>query len=87
MTNPSKTLYTGVTSQLTVRAFQHQTADTSTFTGRYRIRTVVHVEVFNDVCDAITREKMIKGWSRAKKIALIEAENPRWNNILAADSD
>ena len=43
---------------------------------------VVHAEAFHDVRDAIARKKVIKGWSRAKKIALIEAENPEWDDIL-----
>ncbi len=49
--------------------------DRSGFTGRYNVTTLVHVECTSDVCAAIAREKQIKGWTRAKKIALIEAWN------------
>jgi putative endonuclease len=51
------------------------------FSSRYRIDRLVHVEEFSDVRDAIAREKQIKGWVRAKKLALIVAANPAWQDL------
>ncbi len=75
-------LYTGVTNDLVRRVAEHR-AGRSGFTARYRITTLVYLERLGDVRDAIAREKQIKGWSRAKKIALIEAVNPSWADLLA----
>jgi putative endonuclease len=70
-------LYTGVTHDVVRRVAEHRVCR-SGFTGRYHVTTLVHVERRSDVSAAIAREKQIKGWSRAKKIALIEATNPSW---------
>jgi putative endonuclease len=77
MTNYQRTvLYTGITNSLVRRVTQHRGAEASGFTERYNVNTLVYYEQFNDVRDAIAREKQIKGWSRAKKEKLIDAMNP-----------
>ena len=75
------TLYTGVTSDLSQRAYQHREGLTSGFTSRYGCKRLVFYERYERMDDAIAREKQIKGGSRAKKIALIEAMNPEWNDL------
>jgi putative endonuclease len=84
MTNRHKSvLYTGVTSNLEQRVFQHQTGSIKGFTSRYHVDCLVYYEETDDVGAAIAREKQIKGWSRAKKVALIESVNPGWLNLSA----
>jgi putative endonuclease len=75
------TLYTGVTSDLSQRAYQHREGLTPGFTSRYGCKRLVFYERYERMDDAIAREKQIKGGSRAKKIALIEAMNPEWNDL------
>jgi putative endonuclease len=82
MTNRSRTLYTGTTWDVPHRVGEHRTASRDTFCGRYNIRKLVHVEEFPRPADAIRREKQIKGWRRAKKIALIESRNPEWKDLM-----
>ena len=74
-------LYTGVTNDLVRRVAEHR-AYRAGFTGQYHVTTLVHVERTSDVRAAIAREKQIKGWTRAKKIALVESENPTWSDLL-----
>ena len=81
MASKSHTLYTGVTNDLTRRVHEHKAGKGSRFTGKYRITRLVHYEETNDVRAAIAREKQIKGWDRAKKVALIESSNPHWNDL------
>ena len=81
MTNRSKTLYTGVTSDLFGLVTQHKDGKGSLFTSKYKITRLVYYEEFSDVNEAITREKQIKGWLRKKKIALIESINPQWEDL------
>ena len=81
MTNRTRTLYTGVTSNLERRVFQHKHKLLPGFTREYHIDRLVYFESFGDVRDAIGREKQIKGWLRAKKVALIVAANPAWRDI------
>ena len=77
MTNKWRTvLYTGVTSNLERRRKQHRESGPGTFCGRYRACDVIYVEWFNDIRDAIAREKEIKRYSRAKKLKLIASANP-----------
>ena len=78
--SPSKTLYTGVTSNLPNRIEQHR-QKTVGFTAKYNITRLVFAEETNDPRAAIAREKQIKGMSRAKKIALIESANPGWVDL------
>jgi putative endonuclease len=75
------TLYTGVTSNLTQRAYQHREGLTPGFTSRYGCKLLVWYENYERMDDAIRREKQIKGGSRARKIALIQAMNPEWRDL------
>ena len=75
------TLYCGVTSDLAQRAHQHRTAAVDGFTKRYGCKLLVWYELHQRVDEAIAREKQIKGGSRAKKLALIEAMNPYWLDL------
>jgi putative endonuclease len=81
MTNRSKTLYTGVTNDLTLRVYEHKKKMIDGFTKKYNITKLVYFEETNDIVSAITREKQIKGWLRSKKIALIESMNPKWGDL------
>ena len=81
MTNRSKTLYTGVTNNLERRVYEHKNKLVAGFTSKYNITKLVYYEETSNVHAALAREKQIKGWRRAKKIALIEAENPEWKDI------
>ena len=81
MTNRSKTLYTGVTNDLTRRVFEHKNKMIDGFTRKYNITKLVYHEETNDIQAAIGREKQIKGWLRSKKVALIESVNPEWNDL------
>ena len=81
-TNHSRTLYTGVTNDLSRRASQHRLGVGSTFTSKYKCNTIVWYERFRNIKDAIAAEKKINGWSRAKKIALIEKNNPQWQSLV-----
>ncbi len=81
MTNLSKTLYTGVTNNLDRRVYEHKNKLIEGFTKKYNITQLVYFEVFNNIEDAIRREKQIKGWVRKKKIALIESINPEWKDL------
>jgi putative endonuclease len=75
------TLYTGVTSDLGRRVFEHRTGAQVGFTERYGCKILVWYERYDAMTDAIAREKQIKGGSRARKIALIEAMNPEWRDL------
>ena len=73
--------YTGVTSNLGARVYQHKQGTASAFTRRYKVRRLVYFEEFELVTDAIRRENTIKGWPRAWKIRTIEAVNPDWKDL------
>ena len=81
MANRSRTLYCGFTNDLARRVHQHKTMAMDGFTRRYLIDRLVYFEEAKDVRDAIAREKQVKGWTRAKKIALIESMNPEWEDL------
>ncbi|MGN6716941.1 MAG: GIY-YIG nuclease family protein [Candidatus Binatia bacterium] len=81
MTNRSKTLYTGVTNNLERRVHEHKMKSIAGFTSKYNITRLVYYEETGDVLSAISREKTIKGWVRAKKLALIESVNPTWKDL------
>ena len=83
MSNRYKTLYVGVTNDLERRVYEHKNGLTPGFTKRYNINQLVLVEETSDVNEAITREKQLKGWVRRRKIELIEAANPRWDDLAA----
>jgi len=84
MTNKHNTvLYTGVTSNLTKRIYEHKAKLTEGFTKKYNVTRLVYYEVFDDIYNAIVREKQIKAGSRQKKMVLINAMNPDWNDLYA----
>jgi len=83
MSNRYKTLYVGVTNDLERRVYEHKNGLTPGFTKRYNIKQLVLVEETSDVNEATTREKQLKGWVRRRKIELIEAANPRWDDLAA----
>ena len=78
------TLYTGVTSNLAQRIFQHRQGLAPRFLSRYGCSRLVFYERYERMDEAINREKQIKGGSRAKKIALIEAMNPDWKDLYSS---
>jgi predicted GIY-YIG superfamily endonuclease len=75
------TLYTGVTSNLPQRVWLHRTGTLPGFTSRYGCKLLVWYEVHSTMLDAIAREKHIKGGSRRKKLALIDALNASWRDL------
>ena len=75
------TLYIGVTSDVARRAWQHRTGAVEGFTRRYGVYILVHVEFHATMAEAILREKQIKKWRRAWKLALIEQHNPQWRDL------
>ena len=83
MTNNSRTLYVGMTNDLERRVFEHKTKQVPGFTSKYNITRLVYYEETNDPMIAINREKEIKGWLRAKKIALFAKSNPNWQDLAA----
>ena len=81
----SRCLYIGVTSDLSGRIWEHKTGVYAGFTKKYKLNQLVYHEFFDDIEIAIAREKQLKGWSRAKKIALIEKMNPGWEDLALPD--
>jgi putative endonuclease len=82
MTNKGNgVLYTGITSDLTKRIYEHKEKLAEGFTKRYNVTKLVYYEVFRDVENAISREKQIKGGSRAKKVALFNSMNSEWTDL------
>lgn len=81
MASITRTLYIGVTNSLVVRASQHQRAEISAFTKRYKVNRLVYFEYYEDIRDAITREKQLKGSRRSKKNELIETLTPKWDDL------
>ncbi|MGO9570042.1 MAG: GIY-YIG nuclease family protein [Desulfomonilaceae bacterium] len=75
------TLYTGVTSNLTQRIWQHKQGLVDGFTKKYGVERLIHFEVHDTAESAITREKQIKKWKRAWKLRLIEENNPDWKDL------
>jgi putative endonuclease len=79
-------LYVGATNDLVRRVFEHRTKVVPEFTSRYNIAKLMWFEVYDDPVSAITREKEIKKWRRAWTIALIERDNPHWDDLYASIS-
>jgi putative endonuclease len=77
----SHTLYIGVTGDLLKRVFEHKQRKHKGFSSKYNCNRLVWFERFMGPDGAIAREKQLKGWLRAKKIALIEKGNPTWNDL------
>ena len=82
-TNRSKTLYIGVTNELVRRMWEHRHKTGSKFAAKYNVTRLAHFETFDDIRDAIVREKQLKRWCREKKIWLIERDNPGWRDLAA----
>lgn len=75
------TLYIGVTNDLAKRLDQHRAGKGSKFVNNYKVNRLVHIELFDEPQNAIAREKQLKKWNRDWKIALIERENPEWQDL------
>lgn len=75
------TLYTGVTSDIVKRIWEHKNDAVEGFTKRYGVHTLVWYEAHETMESAITREKTIKGWKRKWKLELIEQDNPQWADL------
>jgi putative endonuclease len=84
LSSKGRVLYVGMTGFLTARILQHKTRKTAGFTRRYHVDRLVYWEVFQYENNAIARETEIKAWRREKKVALIEANNPPWNDLAAS---
>jgi putative endonuclease len=77
----NKVLYTGVTNNLERRIYEHKNKLVPGFTEKYNVTKLVYFDSSSDVKAAIAREKQIKGWTRQKKIDLIESMNPEWKDL------
>lgn len=76
-----RVLYAGFTGNLTKRVWEHKEKAVPSFTSNYNVNRLVYYEETNDARSALEREKQIKGWRRAKKIALIKTINPTWRDL------
>lgn len=74
-------LYTGVTSDLVKRVWQHKFGETQGFTAKYKVNRLVYYEIHGEILEAIKREKNIKVWNRTWKLRLIEEQNPSWDDL------
>ena len=81
MTNGVRTLYIGVTNDLTRRVSEHKENILEGFTKKYNITMLAYYETTSEIQAAIAREKQLKSWHRSKKIALIESLNPQWKDL------
>ena len=81
MTNGVRTLYVGVTSDLTRRVYEHKEKLVTGFASRYNLTWLAYYEETSDIASTIAREKQIKSWRRSKKVELIESMNPRWKDL------
>jgi putative endonuclease len=81
LASASGVLYTGVTNNVVARTIQHKQKRIAGFTRTYNVNRLVYFEVFGEITEAIDREKQIKRWTRAKKIRLIESQNPQWLDL------
>ena len=82
LSNDAHTLYVGYTADMLQRFAQHKLhVDPQAFTSRYTFDRIVYIEVLVSEAAAQRREKQIKGWTRKKKIGLIERDNPRWHDL------
>ena len=81
MSSQTRVLYIGVTNDLERRVDEHKQGNIPSFASRYRTRSLVYFEETSDVWAALEREKQLKTWTRAKKVALIESANPEWRDL------
>jgi len=88
MSNKSHRLYTGSTSDLVRRVREHkERVYPNGFTARYKFDRLVYFELLPSFAAAVGRERQIKAWTRAKRVALIQSKNPNWNDLSAAFND
>lgn len=86
LTNKSNNvLYIGITDDIKRRLYEHKNKLNEGFTSRYNVHKLVYLEDTNNVLEAIAREKQLKRWSRAKKIALIESVNKEWKDLAEGE--
>ena len=86
LTNHSnRVLYTGVTNDIVRRTFEHRLKLVAGFAEKYNAYKLVYAEETSSIDSALAREKQIKGWSRSKKIALIESMNSEWRDLMRDD--
>jgi putative endonuclease len=76
-------LYVGVTNDLERRVYEHKTKAVPGYATKFNINRLLYFETFNHIADAIAAEKQIKGWLRSKKLALIEEQNPNFDDLSA----
>ena len=81
MSGRTRAFYIGVTSDLQRRVYEHKNKLLGGFTSKYSLDRLVYFEEGEDVLNAIEREKQLKSWRRAKKVALIESANPQWRDL------
>ena len=81
MASLSGVLYVGVTNDLARRVGEHKRCQPRGFTSRYRVNRLAYFEELSDIRAAIVREKELKGWTRARKVTLIEERNPAWEDL------
>jgi len=78
---PNGTIYVGVTSDLAKRVYEHKNHTFKGYTDRYRVDKLVYYEVFDDIYEAIKREKNMKAWKRLWKLSKINEFNPEWKDL------
>ncbi|HEY3296938.1 MAG TPA: GIY-YIG nuclease family protein [bacterium] len=83
LSSETRTLYIGMTNNLTRRIAEHKRKEIEGFTKQYDVTRLVYREAFLYVGNAIAREKQLKGWRRSKKVDLITASNPLWKDLAA----
>jgi len=83
LASKSRVLYVGITSRLWARVREHRSVEFGGFTSEYRVHRLVYFECFDWADAAIRREKQLKRWRREKKVALIERNNPTWEDLSA----
>ena len=81
MTNRAGTLYIGVTNNLERRVMEQKAASVPSFTAQYRMTQLVYYEAADDIHDAIARQKQLKGWTRRRKVELVDQVNPHWFDL------
>ena len=81
LTNKSHTLYTGITSNLIKRIWEHKNKLADGFTKKYNINKLIYYEQYKDISYALQREKQVKSWTRKKRIDLIKTSNPNFEEI------
>lgn len=81
LTNRSNTLYVGITNDLQRRLYEHKNKLADGFSSKYNLNKLIYFEEYQDINEAIKREKQIKGWLRKKKIDLIKTKNPEFKDL------